>query len=283
MGAGMSRVWCKSIQRMAFQPPQVDFSIHYNTCFVRAIDGNNIAVRVVEPDEGTDKTDMTVLFSHGNAEDVKACSPFAVSLANTLRATVVTYDYVGYGFSSAGVTSEQNMYSAIEAVYAYLIDVRSIEPSKILVAGRSMGCAPTLHLATTGMAKDALCGVLLMSGFASGVRVLHDWSYFDGRVLRAMDELFCANLHKIQQVQRPVMIVHGDKDTVISVKHAHLLANACACDCLYKCLIVSGGHNDIYPEQRQVCDSMRAFQTWCVHMSSPGIQPHITHYEGEGA
>ena len=42
MGAGMSRVWCKSIQRMAFQPPQVDFSIHYNTCFVRAIDGNNI-------------------------------------------------------------------------------------------------------------------------------------------------------------------------------------------------------------------------------------------------
>lgn len=61
----------------------------------------------------------TILFSHGNAEDIGMTEPFIWRLRD-LGFNVLTYDYQGYGTSS-GSPSEANSYADIDAAFAYLI------------------------------------------------------------------------------------------------------------------------------------------------------------------
>jgi abhydrolase domain-containing protein 17 len=63
---------------------------------------------------------FTILFSHGNAEDIGTALPTLERL-KAMGFSVFAYDYQGYGTSS-GVPSEENTYQDVEAAYNYLND-----------------------------------------------------------------------------------------------------------------------------------------------------------------
>src|SRR5690349_19890915 len=54
--------------------------------------------------------------------------------------SVFLFDYRGYG-RSGGTPSEKGLYQDARAAYQYLTDVRHIEPTDIVVFGRSLGAA----------------------------------------------------------------------------------------------------------------------------------------------
>mmetsp|Transcript_13258 Transcript_13258/g.26948 ORF Transcript_13258/g.26948 Transcript_13258/m.26948 type:complete len:318 (-) Transcript_13258:1277-2230(-) len=156
----------------------------------------------------------TILFSHGNAEDLGLILPYAEEIGSLLRCNMVCYDYSGYGVSKGhSGPSEKNFYADIEAVYDYLTATKGIEASRIILAGRSLGSGPTCHLAQ----RRDVRGVILISPIASCIRVVFDM----GRVTLPFD-MFC-NLDKIHRIEAPVLIIHGDADEVVPFTHGQSL------------------------------------------------------------
>lgn len=154
------------------------------------------------PNEGAR---YTILFSHGNAEDLTTLTPFLQRLQHQGYA-VLAYDYPGYG-NSTGKPSEANTYEAITAAYHYLTTELSVSPEKIILYGRSLGTGPSTELAT----KQQCAGLILESPFVSAYRVYTHWPLYPFDPYQ--------NLHKIPQVKSPILLIHGTRDSVIPVWH----------------------------------------------------------------
>eukprot|EP00906_Rhabdomonas_costata_P001719 RCo002787 len=60
----------------------------------------------------------TILFSHGNAEDLGGVAPWLRVVRDRLRVNVLCYEYRGYGLHQ-GASSEQQCYSDARAAYRY--------------------------------------------------------------------------------------------------------------------------------------------------------------------
>ena len=113
------------------------------------------------------RRNVTLLFSHGNAEDIALHLPFVTALAHRTGADVFSYEYVGYGPSRFKdcVPSEKGCYRAIDAAWDYLLS-KGVEPSSIVIYGRSIGTGPSVDLASRVEAK----GLILQSPIDSAIR-----------------------------------------------------------------------------------------------------------------
>jgi fermentation-respiration switch protein FrsA (DUF1100 family) len=151
----------------------------------------------------------TILLSHGNAEDL---STVRMELADYCRQgfSVLAYDYSGYG-RSTGRPSEEAVYGDITAVYGFLVEKMGIRPERIILLGRSLGAGPSVELAT----KRPVGGLILESAFVSAFRVL------TGLPLLPFDKF--NNLAKIDKVSCPVLVIHGEKDSIVPFWHGERL------------------------------------------------------------
>src|SRR3954451_2694272 len=87
----------------------------------------------------------TLLFSHGNAEDLGDALSF-LQMYRQAGFAVFAYDYRGYG-TSTGHPSEKGVYEDAAAAYRYVTETLHVPPGHIISMGRSVGCAPAIHLA----------------------------------------------------------------------------------------------------------------------------------------
>nr|BAN64547.1 hypothetical protein [Babesia bovis] len=107
------------LNTVVFHPPMPSYSFddpHLHMFPTKA--GHKIAAYYVKHRTAR----FTILYSHGNAEDI---GDVACSLMNRIakwNANVFLYDYSGYGLSE-GVPSEHNVYMDVEAAYDYLTSV----------------------------------------------------------------------------------------------------------------------------------------------------------------
>src|SRR5215468_10578746 len=160
------------------------------------------------------KAKFTLLVSHGNAEDLGDDRPWLEELQRA-GFSILAYDYEGYG-TSDGKPSEQAAYDDENAAYDYLIQTLKIAPDRIIIYGRSVGSGPAVHLA----ARKPTAGLILQSPFVSAFRVLT-------RIPLLPFDKF-PNYKDIRDVHCPVLIIHGDSDSVIPPWHGkrlHDLAN----------------------------------------------------------
>ena len=65
----------------------------------------------------------------------------------SLGYNVMAFDYRGFG-NSPGVPSEEGLYADASAAYAHLVREQGVPPSRIILAGRSLGAAVAVDLAT---------------------------------------------------------------------------------------------------------------------------------------
>lgn len=176
---------------------------------------------------------FTLLFSHGNGEDLGNAVGYLRQLCRVLNVNALAYDYTGYGLAT-GKPSEEGCYANVEAAYLHLLNERNIPPERIIVFGRSLGSAPSIHIACLKPVR----GLILVSPLSSCIRVvrpkLHVTLPFDMFV----------NIHKISLVRCPVLIVHGCRDQVVPFSHGLDLYKRCrvAVDPLW---IADGGHNNL--------------------------------------
>lgn len=147
----------------------------------------------------------TILYSHGNAEDLGDIRPHLERL-QALGFSIFAHDYPGYGLSS-GTPSEEGCYGSINAAYAYLKEQLKVSPENIILYGRSLGGGPSVDLAS----RELIAGVILRGTFSSTFRVmtkrkLVPWDVFD-------------NIAKIHKIDAPLLIVHGDQDRTVPYSH----------------------------------------------------------------
>jgi fermentation-respiration switch protein FrsA (DUF1100 family) len=188
---------------------------------------------------------FTVLFSHGNAEDLGDDQ----ALLERIRAAgfaVLAYDYQGYG-TSEGKPSERHACDDEDAAYNFLVQTMHIQPNKIIAFGRSVGSGPAADLAY----RRPVAGLILESAFTSAFRVMT-------RVSVLPFDRF-DNLQKIKKVHCPVLIIHGTQDSVINASHGRELF-AAANEPKQALWVDGANHNDVaFVGGTRYSNSLKAF------------------------
>lgn len=191
--------------RIAFQPPTSTYKDSSEILKLRTEDGNTLSALYLP----SSNDEFTILYSHGNAEDLGDVRP-VLELLRRAGFSVFAYDYPGYGTSS-GRPSEQSAYRAEDAAYDYLIKQLNVPANHIIAYGRSLGGAVAIDLA----ARKPVAGLIAESTFVSGFRVLTRIPLFPFDTFRSLD--------KIKRVTCPVLVIHGRSDEVISFWHGERL------------------------------------------------------------
>ncbi|KAH7726782.1 Protein F01D5.8 [Aphelenchoides avenae] len=164
---------------------------------------------------------IVVLQAQPNATDVgQFLDPRVATIgdmANYFGCDVYMFDYSGYG-RSTGSPSEKDAYSDIRAVYDYILNLHAATGVKIVLVGISIGTAVVVDLAAQHPAH--LSGVVLVAPFTSGCRLLKN---VPGR-----EEPLCCdrfrNFEKADDLNVPVLVIHGMEDDQIPASHGIALA-----------------------------------------------------------
>lgn len=251
------------VESLAFHPPdrqKTEQIFRQNTymdkklkCFTKTARGNEICMLWFNDRELPRKREFTILYSHGNAEDIGLSYRALKKLVKEVGVNLLAYDYSGYGLSS-GNHSEKDAYADIRAAYKFLLD-HGVPSNKIIFFGRSLGSGPT-----TDLAKDTpnAAGLVLQSPLSSAVRCVLGKS---AAVFDFMD--IFKNRIKIAKVKNyPVLIIHGKDDQVVPITHGEELHDLVKSvnDNVQTLFLQKCGHNDIeFMEEEQFYGKLREF------------------------
>lgn len=178
---------------------------------------------------------VTVLYSHGNAEDLLDVKDNLWRMSEELNVNILGYDYHGYSLSP-GSCSESACCGAARVCFDYLLE-RGVERSNIILMGRSLGTGPTVDLAVR---EPGVAGVVLQSPLLSVLR-----TRLSERLAAAMGhaDLF-DNAGKISRVSCPVFVIHGSEDEIVPLEHGEELVRR-APNAVRPWWADGCGHNDV--------------------------------------
>lgn len=164
----------------------------------------------------------TVLYFHGNGGTLQGAS---VSNAALVEAGIgaLLIEYRGYG-GNPGSPSEQGLYADGEAALSWL-DAQRIASADIVVVGNSIGGAVAVEITSTLTERGTPpAAMILVAPFRSLPEVAAKklW-WFPVRWL-VRDQF--DNLGKIGDLALPVLVQHGDADTLIDDSNGKALASA---------------------------------------------------------
>lgn len=155
---------------------------------------------------------FAILHCHGNACDIGQMGEEMQVLAETLKCTICTFDYYGYGCSAHAPPSEQNVHESTRAVWNAL--TKQWHPGQIIVYGQSIGSGGAVHLCQQ-LTWEGKCpaGLVVHSGFLSCANVISTWF----RCLYPADMF--ENDKKIADITCPTLFIHGTDDTLVPFSH----------------------------------------------------------------
>lgn len=177
---------------------------------LRTADGQSLHVLHRAPEHGR----PVVLLFHGNA-----------SYPEDYRFLYAGWKMSGYGVvapvargypRSTGAPRGDDMLADAIAARDWLADRYPGHP--VVVLGQSLGTGAAVHVA----AQRDVDGVILISPFTSMLALVAEkLPWIPGRLLLASP--FRSDLD-IGRVTAPILIFHGDRDTLIPIEHARILA-----------------------------------------------------------
>lgn len=215
-------------ERVLFQPPPPSYTgalVPFTR--VPVGDRDTLAVQYLPNPDAR----FTILYSHGNAEDLGYLQTIFADLVDAGFA-VVAYDYRGYGQSTGGRPTVGGAVEDAVAVYRYAVDDLGIPPGDLILHGRSLGSGPTLELA----ARHGAAGVVLESAFVSVLRVITR--------VRLLPFDHYANLNRVRTLEPPLLVIHGTRDGVIPAWHGRRIFDA-APGPKWAVWVEGAGHNDL--------------------------------------
>ncbi|HMB15015.1 MAG TPA: alpha/beta hydrolase [Pelovirga sp.] len=191
-----------------------------------------------------------VLFFHGNAGNISHRVDNLRLFKRQLGVSVFIIDYRGYG-NSAGKTSEEGMYADARGALDWLHD-KGWNNDRIIYFGRSIGAAVATQLAL----EEQPAALVLESPFTSveamGRRHNPILYFLFGWLLQSRFD----TLTKIDQLNAPLLLFHGTRDTIVPPAMAEqLYALATQPKTLH--LIEGAGHNDTLSHRQN-----EYWQTW---------------------
>src|SRR5262249_14221799 len=153
-----------------------------------------------------------VLYSHGNAGHIAGRIDLVRQWQKELGASVLIYDYPDFG-RSTGVPSEAGCYAAGQAAYDWLRTVQKTPPERIIIYGKSLGCAVATELAMHNPHR----ALVLMAPFTSVPDMAQElFPFFPARwIARTRFD----NAAKLAQYQGVLLIGHGREDNIVPYHH----------------------------------------------------------------
>jgi hypothetical protein len=186
------------------------------------------------------RTDVTILWCHGNAGNLSIPGriEFMKRLHDRLGVGFFIFDYRGYG-QSDGRPSEEGLYQDAQDALAYLRSRDDVNSDRIVYYGKSLGGAVASHLAT----QDAPYRLILESAFTSTPDMARE--LYPVLPLQPLLYTRYSNRDHLAQIHVPVLIIHGDSDSQVSLQHAVAL-HAVANEPKQKYIVPGAGHDDVY-------------------------------------
>ncbi|HJM82740.1 MAG TPA: alpha/beta hydrolase [Nitrospinota bacterium] len=185
------------------------------------------------PEQGSD---VYLIFYHGNAGNVSNNLEFA-RMVQVYKVNLLMIDYRGYGRSDGFPTIDGVEEDAI-ATMAWLINNFKVDPTKIILWGRSLGVAMAM---ATAERYANIGGVILESGFVSFRRIAR---YYYPIIPACFISNALDSGARMASLASPKLIIHGTHDTTIPFAHARELF-ALAQDPKQFMSVKFGGHNDV--------------------------------------
>lgn len=186
--------------RVIFRPPPAGYRDGPGFVRLATAEGDTVAaLHLPNP-----RAEFTVLFAHGNAEDVGWSRPYFEELRRA-GFSVLAFDYPGYG-TSTGRPSERGAYRAADAAYDHLTRTLAVAPERIIVHGRSLGGAVAVEL----VSRRPAAGLVLESTFTSTGAVLP---------FRLVPFDRFATLPRLRDLRIPTLVIHGRRDEVVGFAH----------------------------------------------------------------
>ena len=175
-----------------------------------------------------------ILFCHGNAGNISHRLE-TIRIFHDLGLSVFIFDYRGYG-KSDGKPSENGTYLDVEAAWAYLTKTKRIEPSEIIVFGRSLGGSIAAYIA-----KEQTPGALILESAMTSVPDVAAKIY-PFLPVRLMARFKYDTINYIREISCPVLIIHSPDDEIIPYENGRRLFEAA--NEPKRFLELTGGHNE---------------------------------------
>jgi fermentation-respiration switch protein FrsA (DUF1100 family) len=213
--------------RLIFLPPLPTYPDSRDILHIPTPEGVTLAARYLPcPDARA-----TMVYFHGNAEDLGGVEPRLQLLRDRLHVSVLAWDYPGYG-RSGGRVGEVATLRAAHAVLAYVTGTLGVPADRVVLYGHSLGGGPAVELASNQPCR----ALVLESAFTSTFRVMTR--------VRLMPFDKFANLEKMPRVRCPVLVIQGTADEAIPFSHGQKLF-AAAPEPKYRLWVEGAGHNDV--------------------------------------
>ncbi len=172
-----------------------------------------------------------VIFAHGNGELIDYWIDQFEPLRNA-GVSILLVEYPGYGRSS-GSPSQTTIAQAMVAAFDWAAAQPDFDRARIVGWGRSVGGGAICALAR----ERPLAALVLESSFTSARAMASDLFGFLSVLVRDPFE----NLEVVRGFTGRVLVLHGERDEMIPVEHAHELHAAAARSELH---LLPCGHND---------------------------------------
>ena len=189
-----------------------------------------------------------VLYSHGNGGNLANRSDILRLWHDQLNATVLVYDYRGYG-RSEGSPTETGVLQDARAARAWLAQRAGVREQDVVHFGESLGGAVAANLAAEGAR-----GLVLENTFSSlaDVAAFH-YPFVPVRwLLRSQFN----SVASIAKYHGPLLQFHGDHDSIVPFASGQKLF--AAANEPKKLVVIPGGdHND--PPSKQFVEAVNAF------------------------
>jgi len=191
-----------------------DAGLFYEDIMLKTSDGINISGWYIPAENQRG----TILFFHGNGGNISHRIEF-IEMFYELNLSTFIIDYRGYG-KSEGKPSEEGTYFDAEAAWDYLVDEKKINPSRIIIYGRSLGGPIGVRLAE----KHKPAALILDSTFTSikdiGARL------YPFLPVRRFFKFEYNTIEYLKEADCPVLIIHSRDDSYIPFSHAERLFEA---------------------------------------------------------
>lgn len=195
----------------------------------------------------------TVMFFYGVSQTLAAPADQKVfSAFRDMGFNVFIPEFPGYGMSE-GKPSETIFYETADAALTYLRSRVDVDPLRIIAAGRSLGAATAVDLAS----RQKLAGLIGVGTFTTAADTLCHSLWWLPRWLAqsATSECRFDNLSKIKAVSCPILLVYGGRDTVVPLWMANALSAAASSPVAHHYIEYSR-HNDLWKSSAYGLDSV---------------------------
>lgn len=161
-----------------------------------------------------------VLFCHGNGEHLGYLGGEMSALSKRLEVSLLVFDYRGYGHSE-GKPFEAGVLQDGEAAQRWLAGHAGIQPSDVVLYGRSLGGGVAVYLAS----KLGTRALVLERTFHSMVEI--GAGQFPWLPVRWVMRNRYPAIDWIRRYDGPLLQLHGSKDTLVPIESARKLYEAC--------------------------------------------------------